>query len=34
MELEGRGKRKEALKLIRQAWDEASNDFEKFTSAH
>jgi tetratricopeptide (TPR) repeat protein len=34
MELEGQGRKKEALKLFQQAWDEASNDFEKFTSAH
>lgn len=34
MELEGHGRKKEAFKLFQQAWDEASNDFEKFTSAH
>jgi tetratricopeptide (TPR) repeat protein len=34
MELEGQGKKQEALKLFQQAWDEASNDFEKFTAAH
>jgi tetratricopeptide (TPR) repeat protein len=34
MELEGQGRKKEALRLFQQAWDEASNDFEKFTSAH
>ncbi len=34
MELEGLGKKEEAFNLFRQAWDEASNDFEKFTSAH
>lgn len=34
IELEGLGRRKEALKLFQQAWDEATNDFEKFTSAH
>ena len=34
MELEGLGRGKEALKLFQQAWDEASNDLEKFTSAH
>ncbi|MCB0538559.1 MAG: rRNA adenine methyltransferase [Bacteroidetes bacterium] len=34
MELEGQGRKKEALKLFQQAWDEASTDFEKFTSAH
>lgn len=34
MELEGQGKKEEALKQFKQAWDEASNDFEKFTAAH
>lgn len=34
MELEGQGKKEEALKQFNQAWDEASNDFEKFTAAH
>jgi len=34
MSLEGEGKNEEALKLYQQAWDEAANDFEKFTSAH
>jgi len=34
MELEGQGKKKEALKLFQQAWNEATNDFEKFTAAH
>jgi tetratricopeptide (TPR) repeat protein len=34
MELEGEGKKEEALKTFQQAWDEATNDFEKFTSAH
>jgi tetratricopeptide (TPR) repeat protein len=34
MTLEGEGKKTEALKLFQQAWDEATNDFEKFTSAH
>ena len=34
MSLEGEGKKEEALKLFLQAWDEAANDFEKFTSAH
>jgi tetratricopeptide (TPR) repeat protein len=32
MALEGQGI--EAKKLFQQAWDEASNDFEKFISAH
>ncbi|MBA4852128.1 rRNA adenine methyltransferase [Emticicia sp. BO119] len=34
MMLEGEGKKEEALQLFQQAWDEAANDFEKFTSAH
>lgn len=34
MELEGSGKNEEALKLFKQAWNEATNDFEKFTAAH
>lgn len=34
MEMEGNGKPKEASKLFTQAWDEATNDFEKFTAAH
>lgn len=34
MEMEGNGKTEEASKLFTQAWDEATNDFEKFTSAH
>ena len=34
MELEGQGRKKEAIKLFQQAWDEATTDFEKFTSAH
>ena len=34
MELEGQGRKKEALDLFQRAWDEAVNDFEKFTSAH
>jgi tetratricopeptide (TPR) repeat protein len=34
MKLEGEGKKEEALKFFRQAWDESTNDFEKFTSAH
>jgi rifampin ADP-ribosylating transferase len=34
MELEGEGKKEEALKIFQQAWEEATNDFEKFTSAH
>ena len=34
MALEGKGKKEEALKLFQQAWNEATDDFEKFTSAH
>jgi rifampin ADP-ribosylating transferase len=34
MGLEGEGKKEEALKLFQQAWNESTNDFEKFTSAH
>ena len=34
MGLEGEGKKQEALKLFQQAWNESTNDFEKFTSAH
>jgi tetratricopeptide (TPR) repeat protein len=34
MSLEGQGKVEEASKLFIKAWDEATNDFEKFTAAH
>ncbi len=34
MELEGQGRKTEALNVFKQAWNEASNDFEKFTAAH
>ena len=34
MEKEGEGNSEEAAKLFLQAWNEAINDFEKFTSAH
>jgi tetratricopeptide (TPR) repeat protein len=34
MSLEGEGKKEEAHKLFQQAWDEATNDFEKFIAAH
>jgi tetratricopeptide (TPR) repeat protein len=34
MECEGQGRKKEALELFQQAWNESTNDFEKFTSAH
>lgn len=34
MNLEGEGKLEEASALFYQAWNEASNDVEKFTAAH
>lgn len=34
MGLEGEGKMTEAAALFLQAWNEAMNDFEKFTAAH
>jgi tetratricopeptide (TPR) repeat protein len=34
MSLEGEGKKEEAFILFQQAWNEATNDFEKFTAAH
>ena len=34
MMLEGEGKKTEALTLFQQAWDQATNDIEKFTAAH
>jgi rifampin ADP-ribosylating transferase len=34
MSLEGEGKKEEAAKSFQQAWDEATNDLDKFTSAH
>lgn len=34
MELEGAGKPNEALDMFMQAWNKATNDFEKFTAAH
>lgn len=34
MAFEGEGKKEEALKIFQQAWNEATNDFEKFTAAH
>ncbi len=34
MDMEGRGRPEEAIKLFVQAWDEATNDFEKFTAAY
>ena len=34
MQLEGEAKRDEASAVFRQAWEQATNDFEKFTAAH
>ena len=34
MAMEGQGKPEEASKLFIKAWDEGTNDFEKFTAAH
>ena len=34
MDREGKGKLEEASRLFLQAWNEATNDFEKFTTAH
>ena len=34
MEMEAKGKQTEAIKLFMQAWNEASDNFEKFTAAH
>jgi tetratricopeptide (TPR) repeat protein len=34
MDMEGEGRPEEASKLFFQAWNEATNDFEKFTAAH
>jgi tetratricopeptide (TPR) repeat protein len=34
MEMEGAGQPAEALKIFQQAWDEASNNLEKFSAAH
>ena len=34
MEMEEQGKPEEAGKLFQQAWNEATNDFEKFLAAH
>jgi len=34
MEMEGKGRPEEASKLFMQAWNQATNDFEKFTAAH
>src|SRR5438876_1212519 len=34
MEMEGKSKPEEASKLFLQAWNESTNDFEKFTAAY
>jgi rifampin ADP-ribosylating transferase len=34
MEMEGKGECKQARELFLQAWNKATNDFEKFTAAH
>ncbi len=34
MSLEGEGKNEEAFKMFKQAWNEATTDFERFTAAH
>ena len=34
MEKEDQGKMEEARKIFHQGWNEASNDFEKFLTAH
>lgn len=34
IEFEGKGQKKEALQLFQQAWEQASNDVEKFIAAH
>ena len=34
MDLEGQGKPEEASKLFLKGWNEATNDFDKFTAAH
>ena len=34
MDLEGKGKPEEASRVFIQAWNEATNDFEKFTAAY
>jgi|SRR5436190_7716632 len=34
MDMENKGLTEEASKLFLQAWNEATNDFEKFTAAH
>lgn len=34
MEMEGHGKHEEAKNIFMKAWEESTNDFEKYTSAH
>ena len=34
MDMEGKGKSEEANELFIEAWNKATNDFEKFTAAH
>lgn len=34
MDMEGKGKLEDAGRLFLQAWNDARNDFEKFTAAH
>jgi len=34
MDMEGQGNSEEASQLFNQAWNKATNDFEKFTAAH
>jgi tetratricopeptide (TPR) repeat protein len=34
MDMEGKGKPEDASRLFLQAWNEATNDFEKFTASH
>src|SRR3954470_14346314 len=34
MEMEGKGKAEDARRIFLQAWNEATNDFEKFTAAY
>src|SRR6218665_4050719 len=34
MMMEGRGEAAKAAELFREAWEQAGNDFEKFTAAH
>ncbi|HET6992946.1 MAG TPA: NAD(+)--rifampin ADP-ribosyltransferase [Bacteroidia bacterium] len=34
LDMEGKGKPEEANRIFLQAWNEATNDFEKFTAAH